>query len=153
GWVPYSPTKKIHLNDDVALQIYDWTPSKSVCTPVCADYHYDSATDTETFHLYDNRTNRAEIRLENEYSSGRRQFQGYVTFYPPLNDESLMQIFGSTSGAAQLMVRGYSASSGSMRAGGATIATAIYGVETRVNVIHLQEDSGNKFQVYINGSK
>jgi hypothetical protein len=153
GWTVYSPTKKIHLNDDVDLQIYDWTASKSVCTPACADYHYDSATDTETFRIIDNRSNRSEIRLLNEYSTGRRQFQGYVTFYSPLNDESLMQIFGSTSGATQLMVRGYAEASGSIKGGGATLATAIYGVETRVNVIHLQEDSGNKFQVYINGSK
>jgi hypothetical protein len=37
--------------------------------------------------------------------------------------------------------------------GNGTLATGIYGVETRVNVIHLQEDSGNKIQIYINGSK
>src|SRR5689334_9772265 len=70
GWVAYSPTKKIHLNDDVDLQIFSWTASKSVCSPTCADYHYDSSTDTETFRMLDNRSNRAEIRLQNEYSSG-----------------------------------------------------------------------------------
>lgn len=153
GWVQYSPTKKIHLDNEDGLQIYDWTSSKSVCSPVCADYNYNSSTETETFRLLDNRTNRAEIRLQNDYSTGSRQFEGYVTFYSPLNDESLMQIFGSTSGATQLMIRGYAASGGSIRGAGQTLATNVYGKEVRINVIHLQENKGNKIIIYINGVK
>jgi hypothetical protein len=153
GWVQYSPVKKIHLDNEDGLQIYNWTSSKSVCSPVCADYNYASSTETETFRLLDNRTNRSEIRLQNDYSSGSRQFEGYVTFYAPLNDESLMQIFGSTSGATQLMIRGYAASGGSIRGAGQTLATNVYGKEVRVNVIHLQENVGNKIIIYINGVK
>jgi len=149
GWTRYSPTKKIHLDDTGGLKTFNWTASKSVCSPACADYHYDSATDTETFRVLDNRSNRSEIRLKNEYSSGRRQFQGYVTFDAPLNDESLFQIFGSTSGATQLMLRGYAGSGGSIRGGGKTLATNVYGVEQRVNVIHRQ---GQDIRIYINGS-
>jgi hypothetical protein len=149
GWVQYSPTKKIHLDDEAGLQTFSWTSSKSVCSPSCADYRYDSATDTETFRILDNRSNRSEIRLQNDYSSGSRQFQGYVTFNTPLNDESLMQIFGSTSGATQMMLRGYSANGGEMRALSGTVATGVYGVEQRVNVIHRQ---GQDIRVYINGS-
>jgi hypothetical protein len=153
GWVQYSPTKKIHLDNEDGLQIYNWTASKSVCSPVCADYSYASSTETETFRLLDNRTNRSEIRLQNDYSTGSRQFEGYVTFYSPLNDESLMQIFGSTDGATQLMIRGYAASGGSIRGGGQTLATNVYGKEVRINVIHLQENVGNKIIIYINGVK
>ncbi|MFL5745637.1 MAG: T9SS type A sorting domain-containing protein [Niastella sp.] len=153
GWVQYSPTKKIHLDNEDGLQIYNWTASKSVCSPVCADYSYASSTETETFRLLDNRSNRSEIRLQNDYSTGSRQFEGYVTFYSPLNDESLMQIFGSTDGATQLMIRGYAASGGSIRGAGQTLATGVYGKEVRVNVIHLQENVGNKIIVYINGVK
>jgi len=149
GWIADAPTKKIHLDDDTGLHSYSWTSSKSVCSPACADYHYDSATDTETFRLFDNRSNRSEIRLQNDYSSGRRQFQGYVRFDAPLDDESLFQIWGSTSGATQLMIRGYSSSGGSLRGGGTTLASNIYGVEQRVNVIH---DQGNTIQIYVNGS-
>jgi hypothetical protein len=153
GWVQYSPTKRIHLDNEDGLQTYSWTSSKSVCSPVCADYSYASSTETETFRILDNRSNRSEIRLQNEYSSGSRQFEGYVTFYSPLNDESLMQIFGSTSGATQLMIRGYAASGGSIRGAGQTLATNVYGKEVRINVIHLQENVGNKFIIYINGVK
>lgn len=153
GWVSYSPTKKIHLDNEAGLQTFNWSASQSVCSPVCADYNYTSGNDTETFRIFDNRSNRSEIRLQNEYSTGSRQFEGYVTFYAPLNDESLMQIFGSTSGATQMMIRGYAADGGSMRGAGATLITGIYGVEVRVNVIHLQENVGNKILIYINGVK
>ena len=149
GWVAYAPTKKIHLDDDTGLHTYTWTSSQSACSPACADYKYDSATDTETFRILDNRSNRSEIRLANEYSSGSRQFQGYVRFDAPLDDESLFQIFGSTSGATQLMVRGYSANGGEIRGGGKTLTSGCYGIEKRVNVIHRQ---GQDIRVYINGS-
>src|ERR1051326_3159656 len=80
GWIQYSPTKKIHLDDEAGLETFNWTTYKSVCSnTVCADYSYDSATDTETFRIFDSRSNRSEIRLQNEYWTGRRQFEGYVT--------------------------------------------------------------------------
>lgn len=150
GWKAYSPTKKVHLDDEAGLQIFNYTTYKSVCTPICADYSYDSSTDAETFRILTTKSNRSEIRLQNDYSSGSRQFEGYVTFYAPLNDESLMQIFGSTEGATQMMIRGYAADGGSMRGAGKTLATNIYGVEVKVNMIHMQEDKGNKIQIYIN---
>jgi hypothetical protein len=150
GWTQKTYTKKIHLDNEAGLQIYDWTSSKSVCSPTCASY--SSSNDVETFKIIDNRSNRSEIRLQNEYSSGQRQFQGYVTFSAPLNDESLFQIFGSTSGATLCMMRGYSASGGSIRTvgGGGTLATGVYGKEQRINVIHSQ----NSFvEFYVNGTR
>jgi len=151
GWVAYTPTVKIHLDGATGdPTTFDWKAYQSNCTPtICADYRYDSATDTETFRVLDTRSNRSEIRVYNDYSSGKRQFQGYVTFGPPLDDESLMQIWGSTTGATQLMLRGYAASGGSISGGGASI-TGIYGVETRVNVIHNQ---GDRVLIYFNGTK
>lgn len=150
GWISTSYTKKIHLDDEAGLQTFNWTSYKSVCTPACADYSYDSATDTETFRLLDGRTNRSEIRLQNEYSSGIRQFEGYVTFYSPLDDESLFQIFGSTSGATLCMMRGYSTSGGKIRVVGGIgdIQTNTYGVERRINVIH---DQDKYVQFYVDG--
>jgi len=156
GWSSYSPTMKIHLDDSTGLHTYTWTSSKSVGG---ADYLYTSSTDTHRFRILDNRSNRAEIRLENEYSSGQRQFQGYVKFSSPLNDESLMQIFGSSSGATLAMTRGYSASGGSIKVtstgggvtfGSQTIATSCYGVEKRINVIHYQD---HYVRWYVNGSE
>ena len=149
GWSQKTYTKKIHLDDESGLHSFTWTSSKSVCSPVCASYN--SSNDVETFKIIDNRSNRAEIRLQNEYSTGQRQFQGYVTFGSPLNDESLFQIFGSTSGATLCMMRGYSTSGGSIKTvgGGGTLATGVYGHEQKVNVIHVQ---GQNVKFYIGGS-
>jgi len=166
GWVEYSPPKKIHLVEKAytanpkGMWSIEWKPQAVVGSPTpCASYAYDAATDTETFRLFDNRSNRAEIRLENEYGTGARQFEGYVTFNAPLNDESLFQIWGSDRGATQLMLRGYAANGGELGVnnepikGTPRVATHCYGREIRVNVIHLQEDVGNKFIVYIDGKK
>jgi hypothetical protein len=153
GWSGVTYTKKIHLDDETGLHTFNYVTDKSVGsgTP-CARYHYLSSNDSEYFDLFDNRSNRAEIRLQNEYSTGSKQFQGYVRINSPLNDESLMQIFGSTSGATQMMIRGYAASGGTIRSVGTpsvTLATGIYGVERRINVIHYQ---GNRIELYCNGS-
>jgi len=150
GWTPRTYTKRIHLDDTAGLQTFAWSSSRSVCSPVCADYR--SSGDVETFRILDNRSNRSEIRLQNEYSSGQRQFQGYVTINAPLNDESLFQIFGSTSGATLCMLRGYAANGGTLRTvgGGGVLATGVYGREQRVNVIHKQDDF---VEFYINGSR
>jgi hypothetical protein len=154
GWVTYSPTKKIHLDDEAGLQTFTWTSYKSVCAdPICADYRYDDATKTETFQIFDSRSNRSEIRLQNEYSTGSRQFEGWVTIYAPLEDESLFQIFGSVEGATQMMIRGFSADGGSIATGSKTLVSNCYGKEVRMNVIHLQEDVGAKIIIYINGEK
>ncbi|MGN6366958.1 MAG: family 16 glycoside hydrolase [Phycisphaerae bacterium] len=164
GWTEYKPARKIHLvNFDLPVHkgmvAFDWSPRQLIGDPPCASYDYDARTDTETFKLLNKKANRAEIRLENEYGTGSRQFEGYVTFYPPLNDESLFQIWGSDEGATQLMVRGFAANNGSIRCANAvvkgmpTVATNCYGREVKVNVIHLQEDAGNKIIVYIDNKK
>src|SRR5262245_41590836 len=74
GWVATNFTKRIHLDDEVDLQTFSWTASKFVCTPTCADYNYDEVTDTETFRIFDSRSNRSEIRLQNDYTAGTWQF-------------------------------------------------------------------------------
>jgi hypothetical protein len=150
GWQQFSPTKKIHLDDDTGLQTFNWTSSKSVCTPVCADYL--SSSGTETFRILDSRSNRAEIRLENDYTSGIYQFEGYVTFYSPLHDESLFQIFGNSGdGATYAMMRGYRDNGGEIRVMGGShvIASGVYGKEVRINVIHKQ-NAWSKW--YVNGA-
>jgi hypothetical protein len=57
------------------------------------------------------------------------------------------------------MLRAYKANGGELGLNNAVvrgtprIAKGIFGKEVRVNVIHLQEDAGNKFIVYIDGVK
>jgi hypothetical protein len=166
SWVEYKPVRKIHLVDKnykgagKGMYNLEWKEKAEVGSPTpCASYEYDAKTNTETFKLLDKRSNRAEIRLENEYGSGSRQFEGYVTFYAPLNDESLFQIWGSDKGATQMMARGFAANGGEIGInnevikGTPRVIKECYGKEVKLNVIHLQEDVGNKFIVYINDKK
>jgi hypothetical protein len=151
GWTQKSYTKSISIDGSDGLHTVNYTTDYSVDNPPSARYHYLSSNDSEYFDIFDNRSNRSEIRLHNEYSTGSRQFQGYVRFSSPLDDESLFQIFGSTSGATLCMMRGYASSGGSIRTvgGGGTIATGVYGVEQRINAIHYQ---GSRVEFYVNGS-
>lgn len=166
GWEEYKPRRKVHLAqpppkpEQKALTTFDWKPHIEVGTPTpCASYSFDEKTDTETFKLFDNRSNRSEIRLHHDYGEGSRQFEGYVTFDAPLNDESLFQVWGSDEGATQLMMRGYAANGGEIGIanriikGTPRVMTNCYGREIKVNVIHLQEDVGNKFIVYLDDKK
>ena len=89
GWVEYAPARKIHLVDFESparkgMRAFAWTNHVEVGSPTsCASYDFDSRTHTESFKLNDKRSNRAEIRLENDYATGTRQFEGYVTFKAP----------------------------------------------------------------------
>jgi hypothetical protein len=161
GWVAYAPEKKIHLENfkEKSPTAYIWPSNyESYGNPKTASYAYDAANDAETFQLYGLKGNRSEIRLFNEYETGSRQFEGYVTFFAPLNDESLFQIWGSVRGATQMMLRGFAANNGCIGInyeGGGTpkFLSNLYGREFKVNVIHLQEDVGNKIVIYIDGAK
>ena len=152
GWIPTNFSKRIHLDDTEGLQTFSWTASKSVCSPtVCADYNYNAGRDIETFRIFDSRSNRSEIRLQNDYSTGIHQFEGYVTFYEPLHNESLFQIFGNSGAAATYaMMRGYRDNGGEIRvvSPANVIASSIYGQEVRINMIHLQ-NQWSKW--YVNG--
>ncbi|MRX48324.1 hypothetical protein [Pedobacter puniceum] len=160
-WENYNPKKKIHLCNEVGKHMmYDWTAHQELHTSVGknASYTYNPKDKTETFQLYDKKSNRAEIRLINEYEYGARQFEGYVTIFKPLDDECLMQIWGSHEGATQFMLRGFHEDNGSLtiNCGSSSrvkVMNNIYGKEIKVNVIHLQEDVGNKFMVYLNDKK
>lgn len=156
-WEADAPARKIHLcNEHGKHMMFDWSARQDLHTSAghCASYAYDAATDTETFRLVGRNSNRAEIRLINEYEQGARQFEGYVTIHGPLDDLSLMQIWGSAEGATQLMLRGYADDGGTLavNCGSALrvkLLTGAFGREIKVNIVHLQENVGNRIRVYL----
>lgn len=160
-WERHEPQRKIHLCNELGKHMmYEWRHSAELQTSVgrCASYTFDPATETETFQLYGKNSNRAEVRLINEYEFGARQFEGYVTFDAPLDDECLMQIWGSVKGATQFMMRGFHDNGGEITVNCGDmnrikLMDGCYGKEIKVNVIHLQENVGNKFIVYLNDQK
>jgi hypothetical protein len=147
GWNQYFPVKTIHMDDASGLHSFQWTPSHSVD---CADYSYDDSTGIETFRIIDSRSNRSEIRLQNNYTSGKRQFEGEVRTSPFTDGQSVMQVFGGATNATALQIRCHNDGNGTLkRYDGETFASGIYGVWTKVNVIH--DADANKVTVFING--
>ncbi len=131
-----------------------------------AEYDYIASTRTEVFSLYGDTTdtgNRCEVRVQDNYGVGqKRQLEGYVTIYSPTHLQNVLQIWGSTSGASQMMIMAAEDNGGSLgiernRSGGDLVLfrSGVYGQEIKINVIHLQNTSvgsaNGKFQVYADG--
>jgi hypothetical protein len=162
GWTQITTTKGLGLDGETSDPSgFSWARYVSNCSPtICADYASTASTQwgsgTETFRILDSRSNRSEVAVHNDHTSGSHQFEGYVTIYSPLEDESLFQIkFSPNShptGSTQIMLRGFQANGGEIRKGGSKVlASGVYGVEKRINVIHLEEDVGGKIMTYIGG--
>jgi hypothetical protein len=138
GWTQYSASVTIQKASD---------PSKAT---------YTNSGGIETFIITPG-ANRCEARVNNNYTSGQRQFQGEVRVSSPTNDQAVHQVFGndqaSDGSGPALMVRAF-ASDKSLRVGSSkVIATNIYGVWTRVNTVHVVSSSGGTIDTFVNGSR
>jgi len=163
GWSQNIPSVKVHLADpNESLQTFEKAPyvSRGDSDGLYADYTNNEETQTETFRLYGDRSNRSEIRIHDNYGKESRQLQGYVTFFSPIYDQSLIQIWGSDDGATQMMLRGKPQSSGSLalnqeyHSGTPVLMTNCYNKEVKVNVIHYQKPgtstNGDSIYVFLN---
>lgn len=135
----------------------------SLSDEATAKYEWDTALNTHTFTLIKFPGNRSEIRIHDNYKTGSRQFEGYLTMNEKLDKQAVFQLFGSSEGATQMQIRGFGHKNGGSlevnydtkmpSEGNKTIVTCINNKEIRLNVIHLQEDSGDVVIVYINGEE
>src|SRR5262249_32921050 len=109
--------------------------------------HYDTnvtAAGTETFRLLKSTSNRAEIRGNDDYSSGSRQFEADVIFYAPTTDECIHQVFNGTT-APFLLLRAETNNNGSLKialhtGGSATFGSNLNGVWFHLNSINSLSD-------------
>jgi hypothetical protein len=147
GWVQYDPPSMVQLDDAVGSDILPGT----VTSASNAGATYTNENGIETFTLFNAASNRCERRMRNDYSAGRRQFEGEVRVSPPTNDESIQQVFGGASAnATTQMIRAFSENNGTLKRYGSTVlATNIYNTWVRINVIHDVE--ANTVRTYING--
>jgi hypothetical protein len=146
GWVEHNPDSKLQIQSRGKYANYP----RSVTKATGPGGSYDRSGGVETFKLFNNGTNRVEVRVQDNYTSGLRQFEGELRVTAPTNDESAMQIFGNDgAGATTLMIRSFSRNGGTLRGGGKDLVSNVYGKWVRVNVIH--DASANKYSVYIDG--
>jgi hypothetical protein len=133
GWKEYQPSKKLQLRG-------------------CGEHGGGS---TERFELTCDSTdadNRAEQRIQNDYTSGTRQFEGEVRVVSlDGTNISLKQTFMPNNGPFLLIAvansgRLYTVGDGA----GSNLATIKRGQWTRINTVHDVEEG--TIEIYINGS-
>lgn len=134
GWKRETPSASLHHAVQGRLQIERHIPRQFDDGLA----HYDDDGTVQTFVLYKADSNRIEIRVNNDYDHGMRQFEGWVWVDAPTGDESIMQIFGGLTHATASMFRaGFNVNGGELRHGSKqTIASGIYRRWMRLNVIH-----------------
>jgi hypothetical protein len=180
-WNTQDHRKKIHLQADdnsTVPQSFTWPlANKKIYNSsgtAIAEYAYNSTLEQHTFRLLGSQGTagkRSEIRIEDSlttsnYGTGQvRQFEGYVTFYEGVNNQSLLQIWGHEDSlkVAQFMIDGYDGGvNGQIRFTGIPgqpekqFGSNLYGRELKINVIHRQEtntSSQGRIYVYIDGVK
>jgi alginate lyase len=130
GWTAYSPTKKTDLRGAGAT--------------------YTNSGGIETLKMKPG-DERAEVRVNNNYTSGQRQFQGEVRVKSGSNGTCVYQVFGGVTNATALMVVTHNVSGGDLRRyDSQTLATGVYGKWIRLNTIH--NKNNDTVAVYIGGS-
>lgn len=92
---------------------------------------------------------RSELRMNNNYTSGRHQFEGDVYIVSGSAGTDIMQVFGGSTHATAIMLKIHSASSGTIkRYDNETLMTSAYNKWIHVNVQH-DADNG-RIYVYLN---
>jgi hypothetical protein len=92
---------------------------------------------------------RSELRMNNNYTSGRHQFEGDVYIVSGSAGTDIMQVFGGATNATAIMLKIHSAGSGTIkRYDNETLMTSAYNKWIHVNVQH-DADNG-KIYVYLN---
>jgi len=92
---------------------------------------------------------RSELRMNNDYLTGRHQFEGDVYIVSGSTGTDFMQVFGGVTNATSLLLKVTSASGGTIkRYDNETLMTSAYNKWIHVNVQH-DADNG-KIYVYLN---
>jgi hypothetical protein len=128
-----------------------YTPSKSISADT--GYYYNNSGGVETFRI-PSPCNRSEIHLGPTYTSGSRQFEGYVNCRSGSDQNAIHQVmfYQGPPGDAQ-QIRIYNSSGGTLKVlqNQVQVGTGCYGVYERVNVLHYL--STGSVEVWFNGSK
>jgi len=94
---------------------------------------------------------RSELRMNNNYTSGRHQFEGDVYIVSGSAGTDIMQVFGGATNATAIMLKIHAASGGTIkRYDNETLMTSAYNKWIHVNVQH-DADNG-KIYVYLNST-
>jgi MYXO-CTERM domain-containing protein len=129
----------------------EYMPIRRVQTRGCATHGAAGGVDTFTLTCADTGgDNRAEARVENDYSSGTRQFEGEVRVVSlGGSNVSLKQTFMPDNGAFLMLGVASDGRLYSVGDAGADLATGIIGKWVRINTIH--DHSTGNHEIYVDG--
>jgi len=153
GWTQQSYTERLEYHHTGGDELDTISPAPSGFSD--GYIAYTNVNNTRYFWFLNTTAGRAEIRVNNDYTNGTHQFEGYLTFFQPTSELSdyedtiVNQDFGAATHASwKLEV--HTNSSGSLVAEGPTIMTGVYGQTHRINVIH--DMNAATIQVFVDGS-
>src|SRR6185369_16660487 len=103
--------------------------------------YYGNSGGVETFRIFSG-DERSEIKINNTYSSGSHQFEGYVNCRSGSDQNSIQQVVKADGTGDVNQLRVYNADSGTLKVlqTGVVCATGVYGVYTRVNCLHYRSN-------------
>jgi hypothetical protein len=139
GWTQQSYSERLEYH-------HTGGPSLETISPAPAGFSdnyiaYTNVNNTRSFWFKNTDAGRVEIRVNNDYTSGTHQFEGYLTFYKPTSmvaaydHTTASQDFGAATHAAwKLEV--HTNNNGQLEGEGTPILTGVYGQTHRINIIH-----------------
>lgn len=129
-----------------------WTTDSSSHTlqKVGPTAYYNNSGGVETFRISSG-DERSEIKINNTYSSGSHQFEGYVNCRSGSDQNSVQQIVKTDGTGDVSQLRIYNSSGGTLKVlqTGTVLGTSVYGVYERINCIHYK-DTG-RIELWFNG--
>ncbi|MEU0880170.1 hypothetical protein ABZ345_16340 [Lentzea sp. NPDC005914] len=148
GWTEYDPAWNLQIQSSGEIKSYP--SSTTSATGPGGSYRREGGV--QSFKLFNKGSNRVEARIQDNYRTGQRQFEGELKVTAGTEDESAMQIFGNDGdGATTLMIRSHTKNGGTLRGGGKDLVSNINGKWVRVNVTHNATSTGGSYSIYING--
>ncbi|MDE3099724.1 MAG: fibronectin type III domain-containing protein [Verrucomicrobiota bacterium] len=147
GWSVYTPSEKFQYeSNDIGFSI---SPPPSYFNNGYCQFNRTNPVDE--FQLLTHNSNRAEIRVNDDYSTGSHQFQADVLIATTTTTgETIHQIFNGPAGP-WLLIKETSNYFGSIHVGAATasLATNLYGRWFQFNSINDMSD--DQTYLYVNG--
>lgn len=153
GWSQHSYSERLEYHHTGGPSIETISPAPSSFSDSYVSY--SKSGNLRTFRFKNTTAGRVEIRVNNDYTSGQHQFEGYLNFSKPSSmlsdyeDTVVNQDFGAATHAAfKLEVHRDGRLSSEHTS---SIASGVFGQTHRINLIH---NMGNHtIQVYVDGSK
>ena len=153
GWTQKSYSERLEYHHSGGPTIETISPAPSGFSDAYIAYTNNGGT--RNFWFKNTTAGRVEIRVNNDYTSGTHQFEGYLTFYKPssmdpgYSETTCSQDFGAATHAAwKLEV--HTNNNGSLTCEGPTVMTGVYGQQHRINIIHDMDTA--TIQVFVDGS-